>query len=128
MQILKAGVVYFAIVLGAGFVLGPIRILWFVPRFGERTAELMEAPFMLVVTIFAARWVVHYFFIPSTFLDRLGMGLIGLGLMLVAEFTFVLWIRGITIREYLATRDRVSGAVYYLMLVVFVVMPTIVGA
>jgi hypothetical protein len=88
----------------------------------------MEAPFMLVVTIFAARWVVHYFSIPSTFLDRLGMGLIGLGLMLVTEFTFVLWIRGITIREYLATRDRVSGAVYYLMLVVFVVMPTIVGA
>jgi len=31
MQTLKAGVLYFAIVFGAGFVLGPIRILWVVP-------------------------------------------------------------------------------------------------
>lgn len=28
MQILKAGVLYFGLVFGAGFVLGPIRILW----------------------------------------------------------------------------------------------------
>jgi hypothetical protein len=34
MQILKAGVLYFALVFGAGFVLGPIRILWAVPRLG----------------------------------------------------------------------------------------------
>lgn len=34
MQILKAGVVYFALVVGAGFVLGTIRVLWIAPRFG----------------------------------------------------------------------------------------------
>ena len=28
MQPVKAGLLYFAIVFGAGFVLGPIRILW----------------------------------------------------------------------------------------------------
>jgi len=28
MQILKAGILYFALVFGAGFVLGSIRILW----------------------------------------------------------------------------------------------------
>ena len=59
MRILKAGVLYFAIVFGAGFVLGPIRILWVVPRFGTRMAELIETPIMLVVTIIAARWVVR---------------------------------------------------------------------
>ena len=47
MQILKAGVLYFALVFGVGFELGPIRIMWAVPRFGERTAELMETPIML---------------------------------------------------------------------------------
>jgi hypothetical protein len=36
MQILKAGTLYFALVFGAGFVLGPIRMLWAVPRFGTR--------------------------------------------------------------------------------------------
>jgi hypothetical protein len=50
------------------------------------------------------------------------MGLVGLGLMLVAEFGFVLW-RCLSIRDYLATRDPVSGTVYYLMLGVFAIMP-----
>ena len=57
MQILKAGVLYFALVFGAGFVLGTIRVLWLVPSLGARTAELIETPIMLVVTILAARWV-----------------------------------------------------------------------
>jgi hypothetical protein len=53
MQILKADTLYFALVFGAGFVLGPIRILWAVPRFGTRMAELMETPIMFVVTMSA---------------------------------------------------------------------------
>ena len=44
MQIVKAAVLYFALVFGAGFVLGPIRILWVAPRLGARVAELLEAP------------------------------------------------------------------------------------
>ncbi len=126
MQIFRAGVIYFAIVFGAGFVLGPVRIFFIVPRFGDRTAELLEAPIILVVTILAARWVIQYLSVPFTFSGRLGMGFLGLGLMLFAEFTFVLWIRGVSVKDYLKTRDRISGAVYYLMLVVFAVMPVIV--
>ena len=53
MQILKAGVLYFALAFGAGFVLGALRILWAAPRFGTRTAELMETPIMFVVTMVA---------------------------------------------------------------------------
>ena len=58
MQVMKAGVLYFALVFGAGFVLGTVRTLWVVPRVGTRKAELMETPIMLVVTIVAARWTV----------------------------------------------------------------------
>jgi type IV secretory pathway TrbD component len=57
---------------------------------------------------------------------RLEMGCIALVLMLVAEFGFVLWIRGFSIRDYLATRDRLSGTVYFLMLAMFAVMPFLV--
>jgi hypothetical protein len=127
MQILKAGVTYFALVFGAGLVLGTVRTLWVVPRVGTRLAELMEAPVMLVVTIVAARWVVRHLSIPYVPSARLGMGGIGLALLLVAEFGLVLWLRGISIREYLATRDPVSGAVYYLLLGVFAIMPLIVA-
>jgi len=123
MQILKAGVLYVALVFGAGFVLGTVRTLWIVPRVGTRRAELMETPIMLVVTIVAARWIVLHFAVPSTPSSRLGMGCIALVLLLLAEFGFVLWLRGLSIRDYLATRDPVSGTVYYVMLAAFAVMP-----
>jgi hypothetical protein len=127
MRIVKAGVLYFAIVFGAGFVLGPIRILWAVPRYGTRVAELMETPIMLVVTIVAARWIVRRLALPSTPSIRLGMGFLALGLLLVAEFTLVLWLRGLSISEYLASRDPVSGTVYYVLLGVFALMPVLVA-
>jgi hypothetical protein len=127
MQILKAGVLYFVLVFGAGFVLGPIRILWVVPRLGTRMAELMETPIMFVVTLVAARCIVRRLPVPSTTSGRLGMGCVALGLLLVAEFTLVLWLRGLTIGEYLATRDPVSGTIYYMMLGVFAIMPLLVA-
>lgn len=126
MQILNAGVFYFTFVFGAGFVLGTIRTLWVVPRVGARTAELMEMPIMLAVTIVAARWTVLRLSVPMMWSARLGMGCIALVLMLIAEFGFVLWIRGIPIKRYLATRDPVSGGAYYLLLVVFAIMPLLV--
>ena len=122
-QILKAGLLYFAIVFGMGFVFGAIRTVWIVPRVGTRLAELMETPIMLVVTIVAARWIVLHLAIPSTPSARLGMGGIALCMLLIAEFGLVLWLRGLSIREYLATRDPVSGTVYYVMLGAFTIMP-----
>ncbi len=126
MRIVKAGVIYFALVFAAGFVLGPIRILWVVPRLGTRTAELLETPIMLVVTIVAARWIVRRLAVPASAASRLGMGCIALVLMLGAEFTIVLGLRGISIREYLSSRDPVSGTAYYIALALFAIMPLIV--
>ena len=127
MRILKAGVVYFAVVFGAGFVLGPIRILWVAPRLGTRMAELLEMPIMFVITISGARWIVRRFAVPLTPSNRLGMGGIALVLMLIAEFTFVLWLRGLSIREYLSGRDPVAATVYYAMLGAFAIMPLLVA-
>jgi hypothetical protein len=127
MQTLKAGSLYFALVFGAGFVLGTVRVLWIVPGFGTRAAELMEAPIMLLVILVAARWVVRRLSLPVTPRIRLGAGFIALGLLLAAEFTVVLAIRRLTIAEYLAGRDPVAGTVYLAMLLVFAVMPLLVA-
>ncbi|HZU44986.1 MAG TPA: hypothetical protein VE994_20070, partial [Terriglobales bacterium] len=94
----RAGVVHFAAVFTTGFVLGTIRVLWVLPRLGTRTAELIESPIMLAVMV-VARWVVHRWKIPAAVSLRLTMGLLALGLLLLTEFTFVLWIRGLTLRE-----------------------------
>jgi hypothetical protein len=126
-QILKAGALYFALVFGAGFLLGPIRILWVVPRFGTRMAELMEMPVMFVVIFLAAQWIIRRLAVPFTPSSRLGMGFIAVGLLLAAEFTLVLKLRGLSISQYLATRDPVSGTVYYAMLGVFAILPLLVA-
>jgi hypothetical protein len=123
MRILKAGALYFALVFGAGFVLGTIRTLLVVPFLGIRTAELMEAPIMLVVTILAARWVVRRHSLPPRPAIRLGVGLVALAFLLIAEFTLVLGIEGLTIREYIASRDPAAGTVYVILLGIFAAMP-----
>ena len=126
MQVVKAGTVYFGLVFGVGFVLGTIRTLWVVPFFGTRKAELIETPIMLIVTMVAARWTVLRLSVPMMWSARLEMGCVALVLMLIAEFGLVLWIRGLSIKEYFATRDPVSGAAYYLLLMVFAIMPRLV--
>ena len=123
MRILKGGSLYFAFVFGAGFALGIVRVLWALPRFGERIAELMEAPIMLAVIFVAARWTVRRF-APLTTAERLGIGIVALGLLLCAEFTVVLALRGLTIAEYVAGRDPVSGTVYVALLEAFALMPS----
>ena len=127
MRTLKAGVFYFALVFAAGFVLGTARTLWVIPRLGERYAELIEMPFMLVVTILAARWITRRFDLPGSFSTRIGAGLIALGLMLVTEFSVVLRLRGLTLDQYFAGRDPVAGTAYLVMLVVFATMPLLVA-
>jgi hypothetical protein len=126
-KIFKAGLVYFIFVFGAGFILGPVRLLWVVPRFGTRVAELMEIPLMVAVIVFAARWIIRHFSVSPRPASRLGMGFIALGLLLAAEFTFVLKLRDLSIHEYLATRDPVSGTAYYISLGLFAIMPLLVA-
>ena len=49
------------------------------------------------------------------------MGCFALSLLLVAEFILLPRLRGVSISEYLATRDPVSGTVYYATLVLFAI-------
>lgn len=125
-KIFKAGLLYFGTVFGAGFLLGIIRALWIAPRFGTRAAELIESPFMLVVIICSARWILRRGVVASRRFDLLKIGFIALALILVAEFTLVLLLRGVSIAGYFAQRDPVAGTVYYIMLMAFALMPLFV--
>jgi len=64
--------------------------------------------------------------LSSAWASRLGMGLIGMGLLVAAEFTIVLRIRKMSLREYLQTRDPVSGAIYYALIGLFMFLPLLV--
>jgi len=78
MRVLTASSLYFALVFGAGFVLGVVRTLFVAPHVGTRSAELMEMPVMLLVTVAAARWTVVRLAVSSSILARLGTGCIAL--------------------------------------------------
>jgi len=123
MRVLKAALVYFALVFGAGFVLGTLRVLWLVPRFGVRMAELAESPLMLLATVFAARWVHRRFSVGAGTSVALGIGLTALGLLLPAEIGLGFVLRGGSVQEILLDKDPISGTVYYALLGVFALMP-----
>ena len=57
MSVTGAAVLYFLLVFGVGFLLGPIRVLFLEPRLGPVAAVLCEAPLLLLAIYLAARWV-----------------------------------------------------------------------
>jgi hypothetical protein len=120
-----AGITYFAVVFSIGFILGTIRILLIVPRLGERAAELIENPVMLIFIVLTARWVVSRFELARPVVHKLVAGVFALTLMLFMEFEVVLRIRELSLTQYFALRDPVSAAVYYFMLGLFAMMPVV---
>lgn len=126
-RVVRAGLLYFALTFGAGFVLGPLRILLLVPRLGARIAELLELPVMIGITWLAARWVTGRLAVSPRAAPRLIMGVIAGALLIAAEFTLVLRLRGLTLHEYFATRDPVAGAAYYAAVLLLAVMPLLVN-
>ena len=82
---LKPALAYFGLVMGTGLVFGVVRVPFVVPRLGERYAELLEMPFMLVAIVLAARYVVRKFDVSTALALRLQVGFVALGLSLVAE-------------------------------------------
>ena len=122
----RRALIYVGIVFGVGFALGAIRVTLLVPRLGERWAELLEMPLMLVAIFYAARFVVrrHPGVTPA---GQLQGGLLALAMMLAVELGIALPMRGLTLAEYLATRDPVSGTAYAASLVVFALMPWVLA-
>lgn len=121
----KAGLTYFTVIFGVGFVLGTIRVFLVVPQIGVRAAELIEEPIVFVVILLAARWLVRRFTL-ELMRERLGAGIIGLGLLLAAEYA-LLRAQGLSLREDFARRDPAAGTIFVVMLLVFAVMPALVG-
>jgi hypothetical protein len=126
-RIIKAGATYFALVFGAGFALGMIRVPILVPRLGERMAELIEMPFMFVAMVMSARFIIRRFDLPASALARLGAGFLALGLLVAAEILLSVALQDRPLGEYVASRDPVSGMVYLAMLALFAAMPFVLA-
>ena len=82
---------------------------------------------MLLVILLAARWVLRRFAVPPGRTLRLMLGIVALACLLVVEFTVVLWLQGISIRDSIVNRDPVSGVVYAMNLLLFALMPALLS-
>jgi hypothetical protein len=127
MHVIKASLCYFALVFGTGFLLGSVRVLFLVPRLGVRVAELIEMPLMLVAVLLAARYVSKRFALAPSCRTRLGTGFLALALLIAAELLLTVAVQDQSLGQYIAGRDPVSGGVYLAMLLVFALMPLILG-
>jgi hypothetical protein len=125
-RITAAAALYFLIVYCVGFLLGAMRVLWLEPRLGETVAVLCEAPFLLIASVLAARWL------PTTLSLRItpslvAMGIGGLCLQQLADFALGALLRGITPAQQIAHFATAPGMVYLALLVAFAAMPILVN-
>ncbi len=120
---LRLAGLYFGVVFGVGFLLGAVRVPLLVPRLGERWAELLEMPLMLVAIHWAAGLVLRRHRGGGRGPALLRIGALALLLLLLAELLLAMLLSGLSPAAYVASRDPVSGAVYLAMLCVFAAMP-----
>jgi hypothetical protein len=125
---LHAAGLYFLLVFTAGFMLGTVRVLFIVPAIGERTAELLEMPLMLLVVALAARFIVRKYAVSiHGTLQWLHVGAIALACMLMADVSVGVALRGMTVWQALFARDPLSGTAYYLALGFLMLAPSLIA-
>lgn len=125
LKTIRPGLLYFALVLGTGFLLGMVRVPMLVPRIGERWAELAEMPIMAVVIFFAAGYILKRYPEVRSRGQALVVGLLALALSVCTELGLAVGLQAQTLGEFIASRDKISGSVYLALLVVFALMPSL---
>lgn len=120
---LRAGVVYFALVFAIGFVLGTIRVLVVIPRFGDTNAVLIELPVMLALSWMACAWIVRRFAVPPRAAERLMMGALAFALLMLGEVAVSVFGFGRTVAGHLATYQTPGAQLGLAAQVAFALFP-----
>jgi hypothetical protein len=120
-----AGIAYFALVFGLGFVLGTVRTLIVAdaPGGGRVVGVLIELPVMIAASWFLCRFVIGRFAFGMTVLARAVMGGVALGLLLLAELAVAALLFGRTPAEHFALYTDASYAPGLAAQLAFALMP-----
>lgn len=90
---------------------------------GERWAEFAEMPIMATVIFLAAGFILRRFPAIRSPARSLAAGVLALALSVWTELVLAVVLQSQTLVQFLQGRDKVSGAVYIALLLVFAVMP-----
>jgi hypothetical protein len=121
-RILRAALVYWAVVFALGFVLGTIRVLWLAPAAGLIPATLMELPVMFGASWLASGWLVRRFAINSAG-GGLAVGVLAFALLVAAESTLGVAMMGMTPAQWLAEFRQPHALLGLAGQVLFALMP-----
>ena len=127
-RIAAASVLYFAVVFGAGMLLGPIRVFWLEPRLGKSIAVLCEMPFLLTAMVLAAQWLPGLTRLSGARVPLAAIGGGALILQQLSDFVVGKMLRGLTLSEQLQNFETPAGMIYAVALLLFAAMPVLVGS
>jgi hypothetical protein len=96
-------------VFAVGFVLGALRMFVLLPLIGELAAVALELPVMLVISWLVCSGLVIRFSVPATALQRIAMGALAFGLLMLAEFSLSVFAFDQTVAEYFANLQTSPG-------------------
>lgn len=122
----RRGLEYGFAIYAAGFALGLVRALLVTPSIGERRAQLMEAPVVVLIGFFLAGRVCNRLRArPRGALILAGS--VGIVVLLALEVATGILLRGSSARDALVNPDPVAGSVYYAAVLLLLVLPSLRG-
>lgn len=125
--LLLTAALYFTLVFGTAFILGVIRELWLVPRWGATAGIAIEAPVLLIVMVAAARYALGWTnFLRWHLWTRLAIGLFALALQQTGDVLVAVFLQGMSLSGYLLDFGTPRGAIYLFLLAALVVVPALV--
>jgi hypothetical protein len=125
-RVLALGAGYFGLVFAAGFALGTLRVVLLQPYLGPDASRLLELPFMVAISFFAARlimrregWVER--------MDALTIGLLAFILLLLAEMLIGSWLFRLPYSALLTDAMTPIGFLNLLAQSLLIVFPALVA-
>ena len=124
---LVAGTAYFLALFVLGFVLGAIRVIFVVPRFGQLAATFAEVPVMLAAALFTCRWAIARWQVPCSRATRWAMALWFLALLFAFETLLGAALFGRTATEQWAALAAPAGLLGLSAQIIAALLPVFIG-
>jgi heme A synthase len=123
-RVLALGFGYFALVFGAGFALGAVRVVLLQPYFGASLSRLLELPVMIVISYLAARALTRRAG-PASRDAWLKVGLLAFILLMIAEALLGILVFRTPVPALLADVLTFTGALSLLAQALIILLPAL---
>ena len=122
---LGAGILYFALVFVAGFILGTLRVFILAPHLGPVAATSVELPAMLGISWLACGFAIDRMSVPAALRIRAAMGLFAFILLMIAELCLAVFGFGRSLAEHVQSYRAVDALLGLAGQLLFTVFPVV---